>query len=117
MATLYHNPRCSKSRQGLELCNDSNVKVEVINYLKTNLSKGELEGIISRLNGCVSGLIRNGDDTFKQSDFSTLDITDASNVLTILLELPQVMQRPLLDDGNIVIIGRPPEDFCEILDQ
>jgi len=116
MATLYHNPRCSKSRQGLELCNISKVNVEVVNYLKTNLTKSELEGIISGINGCVSGLIRNGDAAFKQSKYSTLDITDESNVLTILLELPQVMQRPLLDDGNRVIIGRPPEDFSEILD-
>ena len=116
MATLYHNPRCSKSRQGLELCNDSKVNVEVVNYLKTNIAKSELEGIISRLNGCVSGLIRNGDAVFKQSKHSNLDITDEKNVLTILLELPQVMQRPLLDDGNRVIIGRPPEDFSEILD-
>jgi arsenate reductase len=115
MATLYHNPRCSKSRQGLELCNDSEVKVEVVNYLKTNLTKSELEGLISRLNGCVSGLIRNGDDAFKQSQYSTFDLTDENNVLTILLKLPQVMQRPLLDDGNQVIIGRPPQDFNEIL--
>jgi arsenate reductase len=115
MATLYHNPRCSKSRQGLELCNDSEVKVEVVNYLKTNLTKSELEGLISRLDGCVSGLIRNGDDAFKQSQYSTLDLTDENNVLTILLKLPQVMQRPLLDDGNQVIIGRPPQDFNEIL--
>lgn len=115
MATLYHNPRCSKSRQGLELCNDSEVKVEVVNYLKTNLTKSELEGIISRLDGCVSGLIRKGDDAFKQSQYSTLDLTDENNVLTILLKLPQVMQRPLLDDGNQVIIGRPPQDFNEIL--
>jgi arsenate reductase len=115
MATLYHNPRCSKSRQGLELCNDSKVKVEVVHYLKTNLTKSELEGIISRLDGCVSSLIRNGDDAFKQSQYSTLDLTDENNVLTILLKLPQVMQRPLLDDGTRVIIGRPPQDFNEIL--
>lgn len=115
MATLYHNPRCSKSRQGLELCSGSNVKVEVVQYLKTNLTKSELEGIISRLDGCVSALIRNGDDAFKQSQYSTLDLTDENNVLTILLTLPQVMQRPLLDDGNRVIIGRPPQDFNEIL--
>jgi len=115
MATLYHNPRCSKSRQGLELCDDSKVKVKVVHYLKTNLTKSELEGIISRLHGCVSALIRNGDDAFKQSQYSTLDLTDENNVLTILLELPQLMQRPLLDDGNQVIIGRPPQDFNKIL--
>ncbi|MDG1546208.1 MAG: ArsC/Spx/MgsR family protein [Candidatus Poseidoniaceae archaeon] len=115
MATLYHNPRCSKSRQGLELCNESTMEVEIVHYLKSSLTKSELEEIISRLEGCVSGLIRNGDDAFKQSNFATLDLTNSKNVLTILLELPQVMQRPLLDDGKRVIIGRPPQNFSEIL--
>jgi arsenate reductase len=115
MATLYHNPRCSKSRQGLELCNESTTAVEVVHYLKSILTKNELQEIISRLEGCVSELIRNGDDAFKQSKFTALDLTNSDNVLTILLELPQVMQRPLLDDGMRVIIGRPPQDFNKIL--
>jgi arsenate reductase len=116
MPTLYHNPRCSKSRQGLELCNSSKTEVIVVNYLKQKLTKKELEGIISRLDGCPSKLVRNGDDTFKQSQYSEFDLTDSANVLAILHNLPQVMQRPLLDDGEQVIIGRPPEDFEKILD-
>jgi len=115
MPTLYHNPRCSKSRQGLELCNSSKTEVIVVNYLKQKLTEKELKGIISRLNECPSKLVRNGDDAFKGSQYSEFDLTDSANVLVILHNLPQVMQRPLLDDGNQVIIGRPPHDFKKIL--
>ena len=115
MPTLYHNPRCSKSRQGLELCNGSETEVMVVNYLKQNLTEKELEVIISRLVGCPSRLVRNGDDAFKKSQYRELDLTDPANVLIILHNLPQVMQRPLLDDGDQVIIGRPPQDFEKIL--
>ena len=115
MPTLYHNPRCSKSRQGLELCISSKTEVIVVNYLKQNLTENELEGIIARFDGCPSRLVRKDDDTFKKSQYSELDLTDPTNVLIILQNSPQVMQRPLLDDGNQVIIGRPPEDFKNIL--
>ena len=115
MPTLYHNPRCSKSRQGLELCNSSETEVIVVNYLKQKLTENELKGIISRFDGCPSKLVRNSDDAFKQSQYFELDLINPVNVLAILHNLPQVMQRPLLDDGNNVIIGRPPEDFKNIL--
>ena len=115
MPTLYHNPRCSKSRQGLELCNSSDTEVKVVNYLTQELTKNELEGIISRYDGCPSKLIRNSDDLFKLSQYLEFDLTNPTNVLTILYNLPRVMQRPLLDDGNQVIIGRPPQDFEKIL--
>lgn len=115
MPTLYHNPRCSKSRQGLELCNSSETEVVVVNYLTHELTKNELEGIISRYDGCPSKLIRNSDDAFKQSQYFEFDLTNPANVLAILHNLPRVMQRPLLDDGNQVIIGRPPHDFVKIL--
>ena len=115
MPTLYHNPRCSKSRQGLELCNSSKTEVIVVNYLKQKLTESELEEIISRFDGCPSRLVRNSDDAFKESQYSEFDLTDSTNVLAILHNLPQVMQRPLLDDGKQVVIGRPPEDFKKIL--
>ena len=115
MPTLYHNPRCSKSRQGLELCNSSETEVIVVNYLKQKLTENELTGIISRFGGCPSKLIRNSDDAFKKSQYFDLDLINPVNVLAILHNLPQVMQRPLLDDGNQVIIGRPPQDFEKIL--
>jgi arsenate reductase len=115
MPTLYHNPRCSKSRQGLELCNSSETEVIVVNYLKQKLTENELTGIISRFGGCPSKLIRNSDDAFKKSQYFELDLIHPVNVLAILHNLPQVMQRPLLDDGNNVIIGRPPENFKNLL--
>lgn len=115
MPTLYHNPRCSKSRQGLELCNSSETEVIVVNYLKQKLTENELTGIISRFGGCPSKLIRNSDDAFKKSQYFDLDLINPVNVLAILHNLPQVMQRPLLDDGNNVIIGRPPENFKNLL--
>jgi arsenate reductase len=115
MPTLYHNPRCSKSRQGLELCNSSETEVIVVNYLKQKLTENELKGIISRFGGCPSKLIRNSDDAFKKSQYFELDLINPVNVLAILHNLPQVMQRPLLDDGNNVIIGRPPENFKNLL--
>lgn len=106
---LYHNPRCSKSRQTLELVkNDS---PEVVLYLKHQLSRKQLNDLLSRLNEPISEIIRWSDKGAPNKP----DMVDSHLVIDILLENPQLMQRPILDDGNIAMICRPPEKCLDII--
>ena len=110
MGTLYHNPRCSKSRQAFQLLNDSDVEFTVVEYLKQPLTFEELKSLALRLQSGVRTLVRTGEAEFPQSGVSTDDLDDADVVAQLILECPKLMQRPIHDNGKLAVIGRPPED-------
>ena len=106
---LYHNPRCSKSRQTLDL-----VKKEspvIVLYLTNPLSRGQFKDLLTRLNGPISEIIRWGDKGAPNKP----DIIDSHLIIDILLANPNLMQRPILDDGNVAIICRPPEKSLDLI--
>lgn len=106
---LYHNPRCSKSRQTLDLV--QNESPELILYLKNPLSRQQLNDLISRLKDPVSDLIRWGD---KDAPNKPENI-DNQVIINLLIANPKLMQRPILDDGAVAIICRPPEKSLALL--
>ena len=106
---LYHNPRCSKSRQTLDLVKKE--APEVVLYLKHPLSRGEITDLLTRLNEPISEIIRWGDKGAPNKP----DIIDSHLVIDILLANPNLMQRPILDDGNIAMICRPPEKSLDLI--
>ena len=106
---LYHNPRCSKSRQTLDLV--KNHTPEVVLYLKHPLSRGAITNLLTRLNEPISEIIRWSDKGAPNKP----DIIDSHLVIDILLANPKLMQRPILDDGNIAMICRPPEKCLDII--
>ena len=110
MGTLYHNPRCSKSRQAFQLLNESDIEFTVIEYLKQPLTFEELKSLALRLQSGVRTLIRTGEEEFSQSGVSTEDLDDADVVAKLIVECPKLMQRPIHDNGKLAVIGRPPED-------
>ena len=109
MPVLYHNPRCSKSRAAVALCEASNLDVEIHLYLVNPLSKRVLHDVLSRLDGPVSAAIRRKDPKFKEVDSSELDTESLNPVVEFLSNYGHLMERPLLDTGVISIIGRPLE--------
>ena len=110
MLILYHNPRCSKSRQALALLEDGGVDFSIRRYLDEPLDPEEISHLVSIVDSDPGELVRTSDGAFKDSSFS-MD----SDVVEILLALPGVMQRPILSDGEKAVIGRPPENILQLL--
>ena len=115
MTTLYHNPRCSKSRAALTMCQASDREVNVRLYLNEPLSKKEIYGILSRLDGPVSRIIRTKDSKFKTVDSTMLNLEQVESIAEFLFLHGHLMERPLLDDGTTAVIGRPVENLNQLL--
>src|SRR5690606_16674166 len=91
---LYHNPRCSKSRAAKDALGERGVEVEIVEYLKTPPSRAELEAIVAGLDGDPQELVRTKDPKFKALGVDPADLTDAQAVVDLLVEHPEVMERP-----------------------
>jgi arsenate reductase len=104
--TVYHNPKCSTSAKAVAALESSGVDAEVVQYLKTPLDRATLGSIVERLEDPVADLVRK-DPFFKGLGLDPDDYQTADAVIELLLEHPRLMQRPLLDTGDRVFIGRP----------
>jgi len=110
--TVYHNPRCSKSRQTLALLEERGVDCEVVKYLETPLSLDVLESIVAALQIRPYDLLRRG-----ESEFRALDITAKtadSVVIDAMLRYPILIERPIVVVGDKAAIGRPPESVLAL---
>ena len=115
MLTLYHNPRCSKSRHALAMCEESGRKFEVRLYLKAPLSTGELKEVLSRIQGPVASSVRVKDPKFQHADSSNLNLSDVDSIASFLSSNGHLMERPILDTGETSCIGRPLENLIPLL--
>jgi arsenate reductase (glutaredoxin) len=105
--TLYHNPKCSTSNHALGVVQDLGTDVEVVQYLKTPPDRATLERIVKMLDGPVEDLVRK-DANFEKLGLSADDyVGNEKAVVDVLVEHPQLLQRPLLVKGKKAIIGRP----------
>jgi arsenate reductase (glutaredoxin) len=111
--TLYHNPRCSKSRQTLALLEERDLELSIVSYLESPPSKSELAGIVKMLGVRAADILRTGEDEYKDSGL-TADSPE-SDVLDAIVTTPKLMQRPIVVCGDQARIGRPPESVLEIL--
>ena len=111
--TIYHNPRCSKSRQALALLDDAGVDYQLRLYLTEPLSVDELTTLIGQLDGPATDLVRRQEDDYKASGLSK--DSDANAIAKALAKYPKLMERPVLSNGQQARIGRPPERILELL--
>ena len=112
--TIYHNPRCSKSRQTLKLIEEKGIEPEIILYLEKPPTVSVLSKIVDYLQMKPRALLRKGEDEYKT--FNLKDITlDNSIILKIMSENPKLIERPIVLSGNRAIIGRPPENVLELI--
>ena len=110
---IYHNPRCSKSRQGLQILEASKLKFETINYLKNPISVKELTELIGLLGISPIDLVRKNEAIWKEK-FKGKQLS-ASEIITAMVENPKLIERPIVVHNNKAIIGRPPELIKTIL--
>ncbi len=114
-ATIYHNSRCSKSRATLQILNDNNIDVQEIYYLETPPTEEELDKIVTMLNIEAISLIRTGEKTFKELGLSKKDNKTNQKWITIMVNNPILIERPIVIANNKAVIGRPPEKVLEII--
>ncbi|NKQ09699.1 arsenate reductase (glutaredoxin) [Pseudomonas sp. SST3] len=112
--TLYHNPRCSKSRGALELLEQRGLNPTVIRYLETPPSATELKQILTRLGISPRQLLRNGEEEYKTLNLADPALTDAE-IIEAMVTHPKLIERPILVAGDVAVVGRPPEKVLEIL--
>ena len=111
---IYHNPRCSKSRQTLDLLKEKNLEIDIIDYLNNPLSKDEIIDIIDMLDIAPQSLLRKGEEEYKEL-VSKEGKPNSSMTIDWIHRVPKLMERPIVVNGNKAKIGRPPEDVLEIL--
>ncbi|WP_339897042.1 arsenate reductase (glutaredoxin) [uncultured Gilvimarinus sp.] len=114
MLSIYHNPRCSKSRQTLTLLQEQGLTPEIIKYLDTPPTPAELSEVINKLKIRPRELLRT-----QEADYKTLKLTDSSlsdtQLISAMCRHPKLIERPIVINGNRARLGRPPEQVLEII--
>ena len=110
---IYHNPRCSKSRQGLAILQEAKVDFEIIEYLKTPLSEKELKAILSKLKIDAIDLVRKNEAIWKEN-YKGKELSN-EQIIKAMVENPKLIERPIVIHKNKAVIGRPPEKIITII--
>ena len=113
--TIYHNPRCSKSRKALEIIQAAGVDPEVVLYLKDTPTAAAIVELAGKLSVPVADLLRRGESEFKDAT-DLPDISDDAALAAWLVDHQIVLERPIVVDGDKAVIGRPPENVEALLD-
>ena len=111
---IYHNPRCSKSRQTLEILNKQNVDTEIVLYLETPPSAEEVTSILQKLGLRSRDIIRKGEKEYKLLNIKDQSLTE-NELITFMSENPKLIERPIVVKDDKAIIGRPPENVLSLL--
>jgi arsenate reductase len=111
--TIYHNPRCSKSREALALLQEQDVEPHVVEYLKENPTREDIERVMQQLGiRYPKSMMRTGEPAFKE--LALADATD-DELIDAMVAHPILIERPIIIKGDRAVIGRPPERLLELL--
>ncbi|MDO6678941.1 arsenate reductase (glutaredoxin) [Shewanella sp. 4_MG-2023] len=114
--TLYHNPRCSKSRQTLALLEAQNVQINIVEYLKNVPSSDEISAILAMLAISPRELMRTKETEYKEQNLADVNLTD-EQLINAMINTPKLIERPIaiaIANGKAAV-GRPPENVLAIL--
>ncbi len=114
MIKIYHNPRCSKSRQTLAILEDNGITPEIVEYLKTPPSESELKQVLGYLGISPRELMRSGEAEYKENNLGDETLSD-DQLISAMASHPKIIERPVVINGKKAAIGRPPEQVLEIL--
>jgi len=112
--TIYHNPRCSKSRQTLQLLRDNDIEPEVIDYLQHPPTETVLDGILKRLNMEPRELMRKKEPPYKENELDNPELSRDA-LISAMVNNPVLIERPIVVNGDRAAVGRPPENVLEII--
>ena len=112
--TLYHNPRCSKSRSALDLLEARGLTPQVVRYLETPPSAATLRDLLGKLGIAPRALLRSGEEEYRSLGLADPTLNDDA-LIAAMVAHPRLIERPILVVGERAVIGRPPEAILEIL--
>ncbi|EIK52141.1 arsenate reductase [Stutzerimonas stutzeri TS44] len=112
--TLYHNPRCSKSRGALELLEARGLEPHIVRYLETPPSAAELQALLAKLGLGARQLLRSGEEEYQSLGLADPNLSEAQ-LIEAMVAHPRLIERPILIAGDKAVVGRPPERVLEIL--
>jgi arsenate reductase len=111
---IFHNPRCSKSRQTLELLTERGIEPEIIRYLETPPTEQQLEDILAALNLAPRDLMRTGEKEYKEQGLDDPELS-REQLLAAMVATPKLIERPIVLANGKAALGRPPENVLSIL--
>jgi len=111
---IYHNPRCSKSRQTLEILNQQDVDTEIVLYLENPPPAQEVASILQKLGLSARDIIRKGEEEYKLLNIKDQSLTE-NELISFMSENPKLIERPIVVKDDKAIIGRPPENVLSLL--
>ena len=112
--TIYHNPRCTKSRQTLQLLRDNSIEPEIVEYLEEPPTRTELRQIVRALGIPARELIRRKEKLFTEIGDADIRYSDSA-AINLLAEHPRLIERPIVVRGSAAVIGRPPENILKLV--
>ena len=113
MLRIYHNARCKKSREGLEILKNSGKDFDTREYLKEPFSEDELKDLIKKLDITPIQLVRKNEKIWKE-DYKDKDLSDGE-LITVMVKNPKLIERPVVEDDKNAVIGRPPSNIEKLL--
>ena len=111
---IYHNPRCRKSRQTLQLLRDAGIEPTIVEYLRTPLAKEQIRNISQLLGSRPKDFVRKIENDFKDNDLSKF-VEDDEKILEAMSLFPKIIERPIVVFDGRAIIGRPPENVLKLI--
>lgn len=110
---IWHNPRCSKSRNAMSLLEENNIEAQVNKYLETNPSFDEIKDVLEKLGMGAKELLRKGEAIYKELNLK--DVEDEETLINAMVNNPKLIERPIIIRGNRAVIARPIENLEELL--
>ncbi len=114
MVTIYHNPRCSKSRQTLEILKEHNIEPDVVLYLQTPPDAKKLRALLKKLGLEARDLLRKSESAYKENNLQDQTLKN-EQLIQAMVEHPILIERPIVEKGNKAVLGRPPENVLSLI--
>ena len=111
---IFHNPRCSKSRQTLKLLVDNNCEIKIINYLEIDLDVLLIKDTLEKLALKPRDVLRKNEQDYKDNDLKRDSLSD-DDLIDYMIKYPRLIERPIVINGNKAVLGRPPENVLSLI--
>ena len=111
---IFHNPRCSKSRQALQILQDNNCDIEIINYLETDLNASLIKDVLHKLSLKPRDILRTSEQDYKDNNLKEDNFSD-DDLIDYMIKHPKLIERPIVIKGHRAVLGRPPENVLELI--
>ena len=111
---IFHNPRCSKSRQALQILQDNNCDIEIINYLEIDLNVSLIKDVLHKLSLKPRDILRTSEQDYKDNNLKEDNFSD-DDLIDYMIKHPKLIERPIVIKGHRAVLGRPPENVLELI--